>query len=62
MDSLDASIRRLEDYVKAKIGKTQQNIKCGLSGERDDRTNHIISKSRKLKQKRIRVDTTEWGR
>ena len=35
---------------------------CESSGDTDETINHIISKSSKLEQKSVRLDTTEWGR
>ena len=36
------------NYVKARIDKTQQNSRCRLCGDRDERINHIISECSKL--------------
>ena len=36
------------NHIKARIDKTQQNIKCRLCGHRDEMINHIISECRKL--------------
>ena len=41
--------------VYAKIGKTQQNSKCRLCGDRDETINHIKSKSRKLAPKKYKT-------
>ena len=41
------------NYDKARIDKTQQNIKCTLCGDRGETINHIISECRKLTQKRV---------
>ena len=38
------------NYAKAKIDKTQQNIKCNLCGDRDEIINHIISECSKIVQ------------
>ena len=35
-------------YVKARIGKMQQNRRCRLCGDRDEAINHIINKCSKL--------------
>ena len=39
------------NHIKARIDKTQQNSKCRLCGDRDERINHIISECSKLAQK-----------
>ena len=39
------------NHIKARIGKTQQNNKCRLCGNRGERINHIISESSKLAEK-----------
>ena len=39
------------NHIKARIDKTQQNSKCGLSGDRDETINHIRSECSKLAQK-----------
>ena len=38
------------NHIKARIDKTQQNIKCRLCGDRDETINHIISERSKLAQ------------
>ena len=40
----------------------QQSSKCRLCDDRDETTNHIICKCRKLAQKSIRVEMTGWAR
>ena len=35
------------DYIEVKIDKKPQNNKCGLCGDRDETTNHIISECSK---------------
>ena len=51
------------NHIKARIDKTQQNIKCRLCGKRDETINHIISECSKLANRRsIRLDTTAWAR
>ena len=40
---------------KAKIDNTQQNIKCRLYGERNEKINQIISESSKLTQKEYKT-------
>ena len=42
-------------YIKTRIDKTQQNIKCSLCDDRDETTNHIISECRKLAQKEYKT-------
>ena len=39
------------NHIKARIDKTQQNSRCRLCGDRDEKINLIISESRKLAQK-----------
>ena len=43
------------NHIKARIGKTQQNSKCRLCGDKDETINHIISKCRKLAQKEFKT-------
>ena len=43
------------NYIKARIGKTQQNSKCRLCGERDETINPIISECIKLAQKEYKT-------
>ena len=43
------------NYVKAKLGKTQQNSKCRLCGDRDETIKHIIGKCSKLSQKEYKT-------
>ena len=40
------------NYIKVKIDKTQQNSKGGIYDDRDEIINHLISKCRKLVQKK----------
>ena len=44
------------NHIKARIDKTQQNSKCWLCGDRDETTNHIISK---LEQKEYKA-RSDW--
>ena len=39
------------NHIKARIDKTQQNIRCRLRGNRNETINHIISECSKLVQK-----------
>ena len=39
------------NHIKARIDKSQQNSKCRLYGDRDEKITHIISECRKLAQK-----------
>ena len=39
------------NHIKARIGKTQQNNRCRLCGDRDKTINHIISECSKLARK-----------
>ena len=48
------------NHIKAKIGKTQQNIKCRLCGDRDETINYIISECSKLVQKEY-MTRHDWG-
>ena len=41
--------------IKARIGKTQQNSKCRLCGDRDETINHIIKECSKLAQREYKV-------
>ena len=41
--------------VKSKIGKTQQNSRCRLCGDRDEMINHIISECSKFAQKEYKT-------
>ena len=41
----------ITNHNKARIDKTQQNIKCRLCGDKDKSINHIISECSKLAQK-----------
>ena len=50
------------NQIKARIGKTQQNRKCSLCGDRDETINYIISEDSKIEQKDIRLHMTEWER
>ena len=43
------------NHIKARIDKTQQNSKCRLCSDRNETTNHIISKCRKLVQKEYKT-------
>ena len=43
------------NHIKVRIDKTQQNSKCRLCGDRDETTNHIISKCSKLAQKEYKA-------
>ena len=43
------------NHIKARIDKTQQNSKCRLCGDRDESSNHIISKCSKLAQKEYKA-------
>ena len=43
-----------KNHIKARIDKTQQNIKCMLRGDRDETINHIINECSKLVQKEYR--------
>ena len=43
------------NHIKARIDKTQQNIKCRLCGDRDETINHIISECSKLAQKEYKA-------
>ena len=36
------------NYIKAKIDKMQQNSKCRLRGDKDEKLNHIISQCSKV--------------
>ena len=45
----DSAIRT--NHMKARIDKTQQNIKCRQCGDRDETINHIISECSKLAQR-----------
>ena len=38
------------NHMKARIDKTQQNIKCRLCSDRDKTINHIVSECSKLAQ------------
>ena len=49
MAAQDGAIRT--NHIKTRIGKTQQNSKCRLCGDRDETINHIISECSKLAQK-----------
>ena len=42
------------NHIKARIDKTQQNMKCRLCGDRDETIIHIISKCSKLAQNEYR--------
>ena len=42
-------------HIKARIDKTQQNIKCRLCSDRDETINHIISESSKLAQEEYKT-------
>ena len=46
------------NYIKARINKTQQNSKCGLCSDRDDTINHI-SEGSKLAQKEYKT-SHDW--
>ena len=50
------------NYVQAKIDKSQQNSKCRLYGDRDERTNPIISKCSKLVQRKYKTRHDWVGR
>ena len=41
--------------TKARIDKTQQNMRCRLCGDRDETINHIINESRKLAQRNYKT-------
>ena len=43
------------NHIKARIDKTQQNSKCGLCGDREETTTHIISEGSKLAQKEYKT-------
>ena len=43
------------NHIKARIDKTQKNIKCRLCGDRDETINHIISECRKLAQRKYKA-------
>ena len=43
------------NHIKARIGKTQQNSKCRLCGDRDETINHIISECSKLAQREYKA-------
>ena len=43
------------NLIKARIDKTQQNSKCRLCGDRDEKINHIISECSKLAQKEYKA-------
>ena len=43
------------NHIKARIDKTQQNIKCRLCSDRDETINHMISEYSKLAQKEYKV-------
>ena len=43
------------NFIKAKIGNTQQDRKCRLFSDRDETINHIISKCSKLAQKEYKT-------
>ena len=49
----------MSNYVKARIDKTQQNIKCRLWGARDETINPINSDCCKLPQKDDKT-TQDW--
>ena len=43
------------NYVKAKIDRTQQNSKCRLCSDKNETSNHRISKCRNLEQKEYKT-------
>ena len=43
------------NQIKARIDKTQQNIKCRLRGDRDETINHMISEYSKLAQREYKT-------
>ena len=45
----------ITNHIKVRIGKTQQNSKCRLYGDRDENINHIISECSKLAQKEYKT-------
>ena len=49
------------NYVKGKIDNIQQNCKCWLGRDIDETINHIISKCRKLAQKKYKTGN-DWMR
>ena len=45
----------MENHIKARIDKKQQNSKCWLFGYRDEMINHIINECSKLAQKEYKT-------
>ena len=43
------------NHIKARIGKTRQNNKCRLCGDRDETINHIISECSKSAQREYKA-------
>ena len=50
------------NHIKARIEKTQQNIKCRLCGNRNETINHIISECNKLAQKEYKARHDRLGK
>ena len=43
------------NHIKSRIDKTQQNSKCRLCGDEDEKINHIICECSKLAQKEYKT-------
>ena len=43
------------NHIKARIDKTQQNSRCRLCGDRDEKINYIIREYSKLTQKEYKT-------
>ena len=56
----DNDIRTI--HIKVRRDKTQQNSKCRLCGDRDERINHIISECSKLAQKEYKTRHDWFGK
>ena len=48
--------------MKRKIGYTQQNSLCNLSGDKDEMINHLISECRKLAQNEVQNQVQVGGK
>ena len=58
--NLISTKQRYKDYAKAKIDKTQQDSILRLCGDRDETSNHIISKCSRLARRKYKT-RHDWG-
>ena len=49
------------NYIKAKIGFTQQNSKCWLYRDRDETVNHILNEYNRLVEKEAPLGAERWS-